>query len=635
MNENRQQAVLTQDLHARAGLLYAVLDAVRAPVIVFDRDGCLHFFNQECSRLTGFSPEDLLGRNVFDVLIAPEARETWRGVFDQMAAGDSPGDHECECLLRAGGRRRLVFRCSPLFDDTGRMAYVVATAVDMKDMHSAESAARATARQLQDFVDACPALVGELDCSYRFVFANPEYRRRFGLDPRHIHGQHASRVIGEAAFNVLKRFLDKALAGETVTYDGEISYGSGDPRTIHGVYIPRRNESGEVCGLYIMAVDLTEQYRLGSALNDAAHRSQAVLDTAIDGVITITPDGLIESFNHSAEKMFGYTAQEVIGRNVNMLMPEPHHSQHDGYLGHYLATGEKRIIGIGREVIARRKDGSLFPIELAVGEFEEHGERRFTGFTRDISDRKRAEAEARDRLNQLAHVTRVSAMGDLASGIAHEVNQPLTAITTTAHACLHLLRDHRASPEVVQRSLEQIARQAERASNVIHGMRNFLRKADERPMEEVDIRELLRDVLQLMQHEIRVQDVDVRLDMPAELPLVELNVVQIEQVMLNILRNAIEAMTGSATRRVNVKIRALVTEGTTVELVVHDTGPGVPPEIRERVFEPFVTSKSAGMGQGLSISRGIVRAHGGDLRLLEVECGACFSITLPAAGSRA
>lgn len=492
---------------------------------------------------------------------------------------------------------------------------------------------RRSEEQLQSLLDFCPALVGQLDSRQHFRFANEGYRTWFNLDPAEIVGRHAREIVGEDAYKVLRPRFEAALRGEVARYDGMVPYSRGGARIIHGVYMPHRDKDGVVDGLFIMAVDLTEQHRLADALAAEAQRSKTVLDTAVDGIITIDANGRISSANPASERMFGYTQEEMLGRNVSMLMPSPHHERHDDYIRQYLASGQKRIIGIGREVQGRRRNGEVFPMELAVGEFIEQGEHYFTGFTRDISDRKRAEQQARERLSQLAHVTRVSALGDLAAGLAHEVNQPLTAIVTTAQTCMRLLNDDRASAETLKRALEQIARQGERASNVIHGMRGFLRKADEHAATDEDIERLLRGVLELMQNEIRTNRVSIRMDVETPVPPVCLRAVQIEQVLLNILRNAIEAVANlQGIRQVTINVRKQSRDA--IEVFISDNGTGIAAEIRERLFEPFVTTKPSGMGQGLSISRSIMRAHGGEIELASSDAGgSCFRLQFPASGT--
>lgn len=363
---------------------------------------------------------------------------------------------------------------------------------------------------------------------------------------------------------------------------------------------------------------------------------RAILDTAVDGIVTIDEHGLIESFNRSAERMFGYAADEVIGRNISVLMPEPYRSRHDGYLGAYVSTGKARIIGIGREVEGLRKDGSVFPMDLAVGEVHLPGRRLFTGITRDISDRKAVEAEARRRLNDLAHVSRLAAMGEMATALAHEVNQPLTAIISHASACLRILASNRADPqllqELLQDSLTQIARQGERAGEVIKRLRRFVRKSEMEFLAD-DLNSIVRDVLWLVGHELRASSAQVELQLAVDLPPVTMDRVQIEQVVFNLIRNALEALAGVPEPRRCVRVTTMRGERggrATAVCRVEDRGTGFAGVEPSKLFEPYFTTKPSGLGQGLAICRSILEAHEGGLGAeAGVPDGACFEFWLP------
>lgn len=368
-----------------------------------------------------------------------------------------------------------------------------------------------------------------------------------------------------------------------------------------------------------------------AALAESLERHRAILDTAVDGIITINDRGIVESFNRAAERMFGYTAAEIIGHNISRLMPEPYRSGHDGYVRHYVATGDARIIGIGREVEGLRKDGSVFPMDLAVGEVHLPGRRLFTGITRDISYRKAVEMEARRRLNDLAHTARLAALGEMASGLAHEVNQPLTAIISHASACLRMMASGRADAELMQESLQQIARQGERAGEVIKRLRRFVQKG-EIEFRAADLNTVVRDVLWLLGHELKAAQVEITLELDEALPAVQMDSVQIEQVVFNLVRNAIDAMQArdGGARRLRIETaHDRWREAPAVRVAVVDSGPGLG-GLGEQLFQPYFTTKPDGLGQGLSICRSIVEAHDGRLQAADAEGGgACFEFRLP------
>jgi len=362
--------------------------------------------------------------------------------------------------------------------------------------------------------------------------------------------------------------------------------------------------------------------------HDAEPRLRALLDAAVDAIVTIDRHGVIESVNPATERLFGYTAAELLGCNVSMLMPSPHRERHDQYLQRYLMTGEARIIGSGREVEARRKDGTLFPVDLAVTEFEVGGERMFTGLVRDISDRRAAEREARARLDALAHAGRLADLGLTTSAIAHEVNQPLAAIVSFAHACQRLLDSGRADPAVLRETLGQIAEQGERASAILGRVRAMARRR-ERVLEAVNVNAAVRGVLALLDRELRDQQVETSLALDDALPAVEADRVQVEQVVMNLVSNALDAMREAAPGRRRLRIETCRRDGE-VRVSVTDSGPGLAQADLERVFETFYTTKPAGLGVGLSICRSLAEAHGGRLWAEQPPGGgAAFHLGLP------
>ncbi|HET9394965.1 MAG TPA: PAS domain S-box protein, partial [Nitrospiraceae bacterium] len=220
---------------------------------------------------------------------------------------------------------------------------------------------------------------------------------------------------------------------------------------------------------------------------DHATRLESMINAVPDAIITIDEGGLIRFFSAAAERMFQYRAEEVIGQNVKILMPAPYSVEHDGYLARYLRTGEKRIIGLGRLVVGRRKDGTTFPIELAVGEALAKGKHVFTGLIRDISDRQETERRLHEVQADLIHVSRLSAMGELASALAHELNQPLTAISNYLLAARQLVQ---RGPENAERASEIIGKsidQAMRAGQIIRQLRSFVQKREvERAPAEIE-----------------------------------------------------------------------------------------------------------------------------------------------------
>ena len=502
----------------------------------------------------------------------------------------------------------------------------------------------------------------------------------------------------------------------------------------------------------------------GAAARQAPSRQQgleyrAILDAAVDAIIVVDHHGTIQEFSRAAQQIFGYSPEEILGHNVRDLMPEPFRREHDGYMDRHMSTGEQRIIGIGREVSARRKDGSTFPCDLAVGRVHGLEPPRFVGFIRDITarkeseeqlrrsetelrlaqelanlgnyvihaeggsrdyyspqlhrilgvqaddpgivrqeylsrwvhaadrqrvaeafarmdagrgpldieyqvvlrdgtvkhlhhlaqavfhpdgrvlkyvgtihditDRRRAEDEARVLQERLTHFSRLSTMGEMAAGLAHEINQPLSAIATYARACQRLIAQPEPDYADVIAALEQINAQALRAGEVIRRLRNFVKNREVK-REPVDCSRLLEDLRTLAETDARLHNIRLRLDCEEPLPTVYADPIQLQQVVLNLVRNAIDAMVDATEDQREVVLTTRQASDGEIEITVADRGTGLAPEATEHLFNPFFTTKASGTGLGLAISRSIVRAHGGRLWHTPNDgCGVRFHFTLP------
>jgi two-component system, LuxR family, sensor kinase FixL len=365
------------------------------------------------------------------------------------------------------------------------------------------------------------------------------------------------------------------------------------------------------------------------ALAREAHLA-SILDTVPDAMIVIDEDGIVQSFSSAAERLFGYTAAEVIGKNVKMLMPSFYRENHDDYLRRYLRTGERRIIGIGRLVVGERKDGSTFPMELAVGEMRSADRHFFTGFIRDITQRQQSEARLQELQSELVQVSRLTAMGQMASALAHELNQPLLAIVGYMKGSRRLLESGAEDRSALLRdAMDKAGDQALRAGQIIRRLREFVGRGDsERRVESV--KKLIEEASALALVGTKDQGVRVRFQFDPAVDLVLVDKVQIQQVLLNLLRNAVEAM--QASQRRELVISTTAGDDDMVAVGVVDTGSGIAAELMSQLFQPFVTNKRHGMGVGLSICRTIVEAHGGQITVEPNPAGGTiFQFTVRAA----
>ena len=356
---------------------------------------------------------------------------------------------------------------------------------------------------------------------------------------------------------------------------------------------------------------------------DAA-QLRSILETIPDALVVIDTEGRIIRFSAAAERLFGWTEAEATGRNVSFLMPEPYRGGHDAYLARYLATGERRIIGIGRVVVGERRDGSTFPMELAVGEAGSGPARCFTGFIRDLTETQATRARMQELQQRLAQATRLSAMGQMAAALAHELNQPLTAISNYLAALERLGDDPARAAEALARARAETLR----AGEIIRRLRGFVAGAAAAPLPE-KLAPLIEEACALALVGAAETGVSVRLDLPQALPAVRADRALIQQVLLILIRNAIEAMADAPRRLLVLSARP---EPGFVRIAVTDTGAGLSPAASAALFQPFVTDKPDGLGMGLAIARGIVEQHGGRIAAEPAEGGGtAFGFTLKVA----
>lgn len=479
-------------------------------------------------------------------------------------------------------------------------------------------------------LDNLPALVAFLNAELHYKFANQIHKSWFGLNPDDLEGKHFSEAIGKDAYTILEPHIKEALSGKRSSFMDEIPFARVGKRYTHVTVVPLSPNSGKTAGILLLLTDVTEQKALEQKLDATLIRNKSILDTAVDGIITINEKGTIQSCNPGIKKIFGYSPDELLGQNVKKLMPSEYADHHDGYLQRYLKTGEKRIIGVGREVKGKRKDGSIFPMELSVGEFTENGNHFFTGFVRDITDRKKIEYEARSRLDELAHISRVNTNHHLASNISHEISQPLTAVVTMAQALLRSLHAEKIDPVILGETLEKIVKQSIRANNVIQQMRKFYGKGHPETMTPNNVDDIINDVLLLLDHDIERNSVNVKKQLETSDTLIHVNRVQIEQVILNLIQNAIEAMSENTDKRIlTIKTHGPQKDCPYVKVSIEDNGHGLPDD-KDRIFDSFYTTKEKGMGQGLAISHSIIETHGGTISVdTNNGRGAVFTFTLP------
>ena len=368
--------------------------------------------------------------------------------------------------------------------------------------------------------------------------------------------------------------------------------------------------------------------RSHEALQERETRLESVLATVPDAIVTIDEVGTIEAFSPAASRLFGYAPDEIVGKNVRLLMPSPYRNEHDGYLARYRATGEKRIIGIGRIVVGQRRDGSTFPLELAIGEGRVGERRLFTGFIRDLTERQGREQRLHELQSELLHVSRVTAMGEMAAALAHELNQPLTAIGNYMKAAQRTLESNDSTQIARARELmDKAASQTTRAGQIIRRLRDFMEKKEMNRVRE-NLNKVVEEGLALGLTGLAVANIRTKINLAPDLPPVLVDKVQVQQVLINLIRNGVEAMQNIERRELTIATAA--PDIGFAQVSVFDTGHGLSEEVTSRLFRPFVTTKASGMGIGLKISQSIIEAHGGRIWAApNPSGGAAFHFRLP------
>jgi PAS domain S-box-containing protein len=453
-----------------------------------------------------------------------------------------------------------------------------------------------------------------IDQEGRIEAFNRGAERLFGYPESEVLGRNVSLLMPSPYHDEHDSYLQRYLA-------------SGDARIIgKGREVTGRRRDGTVFPLHLsvgemriggqrkftgMLHDLTERVRLEGELGSSEARWKAVIDSAVDGIIVIDAHGRVEAFNPAAERLFGYSATEVLGRNVDMLMPSPYHEEHDTYLARYLATGRAKIIGTGREVQGRRKDGTTFPLHLSVGQITVHGDRKFAGILHDLSGRVQMEGQLREQ-------AALAKLGEMAAVIAHEVKNPLAGIRGAIQVLSTQLSEGGKKAHV----LREIVSRIDALDQMMKDLLLFARPPKPRRA-PTDLVPLVTTTASLLSEDPTLKDVNIEVEGSA--PKLSADPEMLRIVFQNLLINSAHAMHGKGRIRV-----AVGTVDTACQIAFIDSGPGIPAEIREKIFTPFFTTKRGGSGLGLPTAKRLIEAHDGQIA---IDCppagGTAVIIRLP------
>jgi two-component system sensor kinase FixL len=607
-----------------------LLDHVPAAAALFDLD--MNYV--ACSRrwLSDYRQDgtDIVGRSHYEAF--PELAERLRDTHRRVLAGESVSS-EAEAFAWADGSVDWVkSEMVPWRDASGSVVGAALFSEFVTDLLETRAEAQTLARELDLLIDnATRHAICMLDPEGRIRIWNVGAERLFGWSDEEASGRSVDFLYTEPdrLAGIPRHRRELALRLGTCTAREQRLRKNGETFKAEVTITAIFDEHKAHIGFAQVVHDITEFEDRADQLALSAAHLQSILETVPDAMVVIDDQGSILSFSPAAEAMFGYAVGEVVGRNVSMLMPEPEASRHDGYLRNYHHTGQQRVIGKVRRVHGMRKDGSTFPHELFVGEAAAGDRKVFTGFLRDLTAREAAENATRELQAELVRNSRVSAVGTIATALAHDLNQPLAAVLNYVQTAAALL----AEPTddiiaTVQEALNEAGHEAMRAGRIVQHLREFIGRGETtkslaRPAE------LIGDAFRLGTAGLSPEAITCEIDLPEEAPLLLADRVQMQQVFFNLVRNAAKAMGNEGgTIRISARI-----EGDHVQFAIDDTGPGLAPERLSRLFEPYNCGETGGMGLGLAICRTIVEAHGGRMWHEPGQAGgASFKFTVPIAG---
>jgi PAS domain S-box-containing protein len=562
--------------------------------------------------------------------VHPDDREaSSRAFWDGVRSGQGFAVETRSLRAKDGTYRWHLQQAAPLCDAEGKVLKFVGTTTDIDDQKRAQEELRASETNLRQILDSIPGLVctmtpaGEIDLHNRQVleyFGRPAEELKKWAMTDAVHPDDLADVIEAYAHSVA--------TGTPYAIEHRCRRADGVYRWFQVRALAVRGADDHITGWYVLLTDIDDRKRAEDDLKRSEARHRVVIETASDAVISIDESGAIILANPAMKRIFGYSPEELIGKPLSVLMPGAMRNLHQTGFKRYLETGAKRLNWQGTEMTAMRANGEEFPAEVSFGEMTVDGRKIFTGFIRDISEKKRAEEELHNTQAELARMMRVMTIGQLTASITHEVSQPLSGIIMNASTCLRMLKGELPNLDGARETAQRTIRDANRASEVITRLRNLFSKK-QIEVAPLDLNEAAREVIALLSGELERNNVILKHEFSERLPAIHADRVQLQQVILNLLRNASDAMSSIEDRPRQMVLRTEL-EGEHVQLSVQDSGVGFTPEVAEQMFESFYTTKSDGMGVGLSVSRSIVEANHGRLWATSNDGpGATFAFSIP------
>jgi PAS domain S-box-containing protein len=628
----------------RSRLLREILDKLPAVAWTVTHDGTCEFINQFYLDATGLSAdyctatletwrkarEDL---PPFLSCLHPDHKERVSRIFWHGVQSGGGWTFEAPFLHADGSYHWHFDRAVPVRDAQGKVLRFVGSSADIEELRSAGDLLVDRERRLLTIIDGSPNLIFLKDPDGRFLLVNTECERFTGISRDQIIGR-TDDELPKLRQSAASRTNDGEVPrpSEVMAFEQLATTDKG-PRWSFVQKFPIVDRDGQIYATVHIATDVTDRKKAEEQLRLAQDRARLILDSSLDAVITIDASDVITGWSKSAEDIFGWSCQEAVGRRiVNTIIPMQHREAHLRGFEHFLTTGEGPILNRRIEIAALHKAGHELPVELTVTAIRLESTWHFTAFVRDLTDKKRVEDALREARDEVTRVTRLTAMAQLSASIAHEINQPLTAIAANSDTCLYWLTRKEPNLAKARAAAQRLAKDARRASEIIARIKALMNKT---PVERalLDINEVVRDVLKLTQGELRKHRIATLVDLHESVSLINGDRVELQQVILNVVLNGIESMTLVGDRQRTLSIRSRLLDNRMVEVSFHDTGVGLDPTVIDRLFDAFFTTKRNGTGMGLAICRSIIEAHDGHISAAPgAPFGAVFEFTVPIVG---
>ncbi|MBR0550972.1 PAS domain S-box protein [Stakelama marina] len=608
--------------------LYQTTEALdSAAVMITDRDGTILHWSEGCERLYGWSNAEAVGRSKYELLNTAERGQP--ATAPRLADGALSASRTLEECGKDGERITIV-EDARLIKRPDEKLRLVLSVTDISELTRTTAALRESEARLELALDAHSIGIFEWDRKTGDLRWSLGAERRLGLIPGQITSfDDWTRFTEPEDLAVIERVLARAVAEKSSRFSFSYRFNapSGEQRVIEGSSRCLYDADGELAGTVGVNIDVTDRVKADRALRASNEQFRSVLETVPSTMLIVDEQGTVLSFSKSAEALFGYAAEEIIGQPVTLLTRED--TDGNGLSENFSAEHARTPAGM-RTLTARHRDGSDVPVEVWVGEFGTEKSRLFTIFMRDISERLLAQERLYDLRTELAHVSRVNTMGEIAAGIAHELNQPLSAMVNFLGAAKMMLKPEAPRPEQATEVVQLASEQAMRAGDIIRRLRQFVSRG-EVEMHPLHLDKVVEESVALMQLGGGQYDITLDIDLSDDLPRALADRVQVQQVLVNLLRNAIEELRKMPKDQRRIGIRAKQIDAEVIEMCIEDSGPGLPDNMLDQLYTPFVSTKKTGMGVGLSICRRIVEAHDGTLTAEnKEEGGAVFRFTLPA-----